>query len=207
MKPRTEETRKRILEATRHIIDTRGLSFARTKAIAKEARCAEGSIYTHFHDRSALLLSVFREALPRFSEALSGLAFRVGEGTVEENLKTVFLEFLPFYRQVAPLMGSLFSDLELLRDYQQSLSRSGKGPRTSQDHLAAYLKAEQRLGRVRANASVEFCSEIILGSCFQRAFREKFMEAPEGKKKGHSQRDSAFAEELAGAIARILGTG
>jgi AcrR family transcriptional regulator len=199
------EIQKRIVEATKHILESKGLSVATTRAIAKEAQCAEGSLYNHFKNRADLLLAVFRESVPRFSDALNSLAFRVGEETVEENLKTVFLEFLPFYRQVAPLMGSLFSELELLADYQRSLSTSGKGPRTSQDQLAAYLKAEQRLGRVSASANVEFCSEIILGSCFQRAFREKFMEARAGKKKEHSQNDSAFAEQLAEAMARILG--
>jgi AcrR family transcriptional regulator len=204
MKQSTEETRRRILEATRRILDSKGLSFATTKAIAKEARCAEGSIYTHFHDRADLLLSVFREGLPRFTEALSGLAFRVGEGTLEENLKAVLLDFLLFYRQSARLMGSLFSDLELLAKYQEMLAASGKGPRTSLDHLVACLKAEQRLGRVRAEANADFYAEIILGSCFQRAFRERFMEGQTKSKKDYSQEDSEFAKKLAEMMVRVL---
>jgi AcrR family transcriptional regulator len=204
MKSSSEETRRRILDAARRILDSKGLSFATTKAIAKQARCAEGSIYTHFHDRAELLLSVFREGLPRFSDALSGLSFRVGEGTPEENLKTVCLAFLSFYRESAPLMGSLFSDLELLATYQHSLAASGKGPHTSQDHLVAYLKAEQRLGRVRADADLDFCAEIILGSCFQRAFRDKFLERRTRNKKDYSERDSGFASGLADAIARVI---
>ncbi len=200
-----KEIQKRILDATKRLLESKGLSAATTKAIAKEARCAEGSLYNHFHDRADLLLSVFKDNLPRFSEALHGLAFRIGEGAVEENLKTVFLEFLRFYRQVAPLMGSLFSDLELLKKYQETLAAAGKGPKTSQDHLAAYLKAEQRLGRVRGDADVEFLSEMILGMCFQRAFRDKFMEPPTKKKRNYSQSDVAFAKKLAEAMARILG--
>jgi AcrR family transcriptional regulator len=200
------ETRRKILEATKRILESKGLSFAATKAIAKEARCAEGSIYNHFRDRADLVLSVFREGLPQFSEALSGLAFRVGERTIEENLEAIFLAFLPFYRQSAPLMGSLFSDLELLTNYQEALATSGKGPQSSQEHLAAYLRAEQRLGRVRAEADVEFCAEIILGSCFQRAFREKFTERRTKMKRDYSQSDSAFAKKLAEAMARVLGS-
>lgn len=204
MKPTVDQIRKRILEATRRILDSKGLSFATTKAIAKDANCAEGSIYTHFDNRADLLLAVFREGLPKFSEALSGLAFRVGEGTLKENLKAVFLDFLPFYRQSAPLMGSLFSDLELLAKYQEMLAASGKGPRTSQDHLVAYLKAEQRLGRVRAEADVDFYAEIILGSCFQRAFRDKFMERRTKSRKDYSQDDSEFAKTLAETMVRVL---
>jgi AcrR family transcriptional regulator len=205
MSSRPDETRERILEATKRILESKGLSFATTKAIARDAGCAEGSIYNHFRDRAELLLSVFREGLPAFSEALSGLAFRVGEGTIEENLKTVFLVFLPFYRQSAPLMGSLFSDLELLMNYQKTLAISSKGPQTSQNHLVAYLKAEQRLGRIREQADLEFCAEIILGSCFQRAFRDKFMGRRTKNKRDYSQSDSEFARKLSQAMAKALG--
>jgi AcrR family transcriptional regulator len=200
------QMQKNILEATKRILESKGLSFATTKTIAKEARCSEGSIYNYFHDRAALLLDVFKESLPRFSEALGGLAFRVGEGTVEENLRGVFLIFLPFYRQVAPLMGSLFSDLGLLRDYQKILKASGKGPPISQNHLEAYLRAEQKLGRVRADADVSFYSELMLGSCFQRAFREKFMGSVSGNKADSQESDSIYAGKMAESMSRAFGS-
>lgn len=81
-----------------------------------------------------------------------------------------------------------------MRKYQETLAASGKGPQTSQDHLVVHLKAAQRLGRVRAEADLNFCAEIILGSCFQRAFRDKFMEPRARKTKDYSQSDSEFAK-------------
>jgi hypothetical protein len=80
-----------------------------------------------------------------------------------------------------------------------------QGPQTSRGHLAAYLRAEQRLGRVRADAELEFCAEIILGLCFQRAFRQRFMEHRTTNKKDYSQSHSEFANTLADAMVRLLG--
>jgi len=201
------DMKSRILDAALRIIASKGLAFATTKEISNEAGCAEGSIYTHYHNRAELLLAVFRAKLPQFSEALNGLAFRVGEATIEETLKELFLVFLPFYRQTAPLMGSLFSDLDLLRDYQKTLGDSKSGPHTSQNHLIAYLKAEQRLGRVSAKADIVFLAEIMLGACFQRAFRETFMESPGRKAKASSNNDLEFSKSLARAMSTVLQSG
>jgi hypothetical protein len=101
-------------------------------------------------------------------------------------------------------LGSLFSDLGLLRDYQKTLKASGKGPPISQNHLEAYLRAEQKLGRVRADADVTFYSELMLGFCFQRAFREKFMGSVLGNKVDGQESDSIYAGKLAESMARVL---
>jgi AcrR family transcriptional regulator len=199
--------RERILEATKRILASKGLAWATTKAIAKDAGCAEGSLYNHFRDRTALLLAVFQESLPHFSEALHALPLRVGEGTVEETLKALFLTCVPFYRQVVPLMGSLFSDLALLEQYGKTLAASGQGPYTSHHHLIAYLKAEQRLGRIRPEADVTFFSEIMLGSCWQRAFRDRFLASLAKHPKqcsDYAESDVLFAAQLAEAMTRAL---
>ncbi len=198
------ETKRQILAAARHIIESKGLVSATTKAIAKEANCAEGSLYNHFHNRAELLLAVFKENLPLFSEALNGLAFKVGEETVEENFRDIFMVSLSFYRETAPLMGSLFSDRSLLEHYQKTLSTSKSGPQTSQGHLLAYLKAEQRLRRIDPSIDLTFLAEMMLGVCFQRAFREKFMEPPTQKNKDYLEDDQIFAEQLASMMAKIL---
>jgi AcrR family transcriptional regulator len=202
--PGGDDMQDRILKATRRILESQGLAYATTKAIAKEAGCAEGSLYVHFKNRGDLLLAVFKECLPQLLNPLSGLAFQVGEGTVEGNLKNLFIHFLPFYRQVAPLMGALFSDLSLLQSYQESLQTSGQGPHISKNHLSAYLKAEQRLGRIQSDVDIDFFSEVLMGGCFQRAFREQFS-GVDFKRKNFAKSDSEFATNLARAMAMALG--
>ncbi len=165
--------KERLIAATKKLIETKGLSAVSTRAIAREAGCAEGALYHHFKHLSDLLLAVFLESLPSFADTLAGLAFRVGEGSVRETLTDVFLKALAFYRQTLPLMGALFSDPHLLNKYQQALEEAGRGPHIPLNSLIAYLKAEQRLGRVRSDLNPPLFAELLLGSAFQRVFREQ----------------------------------
>jgi AcrR family transcriptional regulator len=166
--------KERLISAAKKLIETKGLSAVSTREIAREAGCAEGTLYNHFKNISDLLLAVFLESLPSFSESLTALAFRVGEGQVRETLTDAFVQALAFYRQTMPLMGALFSDPNLLSKYQQALEDTKRGPHIPLNYLIAYLKAEQRLGRVRSDLNPTLFAELFLGSAFQRVFREKF---------------------------------
>jgi hypothetical protein len=41
--------------------------------------------------------------------------------------------------------------------------------------LAAYLDAEERLGRVREDADSEAAAAMVLGACYQRAFFRSYL--------------------------------
>lgn len=59
-RPRSEDKRKRILDAATRVIVTQGLS-APTMGIAKEAGIANGSLFTYFETKSALLNQLYLE--------------------------------------------------------------------------------------------------------------------------------------------------
>jgi len=185
-----------LIAAAKKLIETKGLSAVSSREVTREAGCAEGTLYYYFNTIGDLLLAVFLESLPSFSESLTGLAFRVGEGQVREILAEVFVKALAFYRQTAPLMGALFSDPNLLREYQQALLKSKRGPHIPQDHLRAYLKAEQRLGRVRSDLDLALFAELFLGSAFQRAFREKFAGSVQNTFVSSASKDEQIARDV-----------
>ncbi len=193
-----------LISATKKLIETKGLSAVSTREVAREAGCAEGTLYHYFKNISDLLLAVFLESLPSFSESLTGLAFRVGESQVREILTEVFVKALEFYRQTAPLMGALFSDPNLLSSYQQALLKSERGPHIPQDHLIAYLKAEQRLGRVRSDLDLALFAELFLGSAFQRAFREKFAGSAKNTPVSSESSDKQSAREVVQLFAGLV---
>ena len=193
-----------LVSATKKLIETKGLSAVSTRVVAREAGCAEGTLYNYFKNISDLLLAVFLESLPSFSESLTGLAFRVGEGQVREILAEVFVKALAFYRQTAPLMGALFSDPNLLSNYQQALLKSKRGPHLPQNHLMAYLKAEQRLGRVRSDLDLALFAELFLGSAFQRAFREKFAGTVQNTSVSTASEDEQIARDVVQFFAGLV---
>ncbi len=63
------------------------------------------------------------------------------------------------------LLGGLFADTELLAAERDVLAGYGVGPLAVAGNLAACLKAEQDLGRVRPGADVEFAARVLLASC------------------------------------------
>ncbi len=52
------DKRRQILEAAERVFRAKGLAGATTREIARDAGCAEGTIYLHFEDRMALFSAV-----------------------------------------------------------------------------------------------------------------------------------------------------
>ncbi|MFI6314486.1 TetR/AcrR family transcriptional regulator [Nocardia fusca] len=173
--PRAQSTRIRILDAAAAVMSERGLAHATTKEIARAAGFSEATLYKHFQDKEDLFLTVMRERLPTdFVGHLAGLADRAGTGTVRVLLQEVAARALPFYRDLAPMLGAAFAQPDLLARHQEALSATGLGPHLALSALADYLRAEQRLGRLTERALPDALAALLLGACFQRAFLIEF---------------------------------
>jgi AcrR family transcriptional regulator len=168
-------TRERIIDAAAHVMGTRGLAAATTKEIARAAGFSEAALYKHFRDKEELFLCVLSERLPPLMSLLDELPERVGQGTVAANLQEVARAAMAFYDQSVPIAASLFSDPVLLAHHRQRLCASGAGPQRPFEVLAAYLKAEQRMGRLSRSAKPAAAAGLLLGACFQRAFVRSFV--------------------------------
>ena len=77
----TADLRSQILAAAQRVIQARGAASATTRAIAEEARCAEGSIYRYFTDKHALFHAVAGEHFTKFVELAETLPQRAGSST------------------------------------------------------------------------------------------------------------------------------
>jgi AcrR family transcriptional regulator len=171
-------TRAQLVDAAERVLRTRGLARATTKEIAREAGLAEGTLYLHFADKLDLVRAVHERLLPAFIEVVRHLPARAGSGTVEGNLTELARSALRLYRDVLPLGSSLFADPELLRRYRALLTGLGGGPHRAWEPVVAYLRAEQRLGRVAADADPAAAALLLLGACQQLVFVE-LMTGPE----------------------------
>jgi AcrR family transcriptional regulator len=170
-------TRQRLLDAAERVIRTKGLAAASTREIAREAGCADGTLYNHFADRADLFVTIFLDKLlPDYWDALSKLPYRIGEGTVQAHLEELAQIALAFYYKSGPLRAALFAEPELLERYREAL-RSPAHSR-NQEHpvnlLSAYLRAEQRLGRIGDRANPEIAAEVLFGTCANYALSKCF---------------------------------
>jgi AcrR family transcriptional regulator len=171
-------TRAQLVDAAERVLRSKGLARATTREIAREAGCAEGTLYLHFADKLDLVRAVHEKLLPAFIEMVSQLPERAGTRTVEANLTELARGALGLYRDMLPLGSSLFADPELLRRFRARLADQGAGPHRAWEPVVAYLRAEQALGRVTAGADPEAAALLLLGACQQLMFVE-LMTGPE----------------------------
>ncbi|HOF78065.1 MAG TPA: TetR/AcrR family transcriptional regulator [Smithellaceae bacterium] len=71
-------SRQNIIEATQRILQTRGLTRATTREIAREAKITEGLIYHHFKDKAELIYEVVETLVSETKDLLQNLPLRVG---------------------------------------------------------------------------------------------------------------------------------
>ncbi|HEY4791531.1 MAG TPA: TetR/AcrR family transcriptional regulator [Actinomycetes bacterium] len=176
--PPASRTREQLLDAAERVLRAKGLARATTKEIAREAGCAEGTLYLHFADKLDLVRAVHERLLPGFIEMVSHLPERAGTDTVEGNLTDLARSALGLYRDMLPLGSSLFADPELLERFRALLAERGGGPHRAWEPVVAYLRAEQALGRVRVDADPAAAALLLLGACEQLIFVE-LMTGPE----------------------------
>ncbi|MER5950919.1 TetR/AcrR family transcriptional regulator [Streptomyces sp. NPDC001904] len=193
--------RVRIVEAAHELMLSIGLARTTTKAIAQAAGCSEAALYKYFANKEELFVTVLNERLPKLGSLLDRLlAEGAGDSgrTVEENLRDIALEAALFYEQTFPMAASLYAEPKLKRRHEEVMRELGKGPHRPIQGLDAYLRAEQRAGRIGAGADTYAAASLLLGACAQRAFAYDM--SPDGK-------PPQPVDEFAAHIARTLLTG
>jgi AcrR family transcriptional regulator len=149
---RGSRTRQTLIQAALEVFGRRGYAQATTREIAQLAGVAEGTIYRHFPDKQALFHAVFVEAASGPLEQLRLFPDRAGTATLRDSLADL-LDLLGSMQEVtAPLMASLAADEVLAESFAAHVSHEGLeqfDPATPMTVTAAYVAAEQRLGRIR----------------------------------------------------------
>ncbi|MFC9246707.1 TetR/AcrR family transcriptional regulator [Streptomyces sp. NPDC057136] len=189
--------RVRIVEAAHELMLGIGLARATTKEIAKAAGCSEAALYKYFSSKEELFVTVLAERLPRLGTLLSHLTAEPGEGTVEENLTEIARRAALFYEQTFPMAASLYAEPQLKRRHEAAMREMDTGPHKPIQGVDAYLRAEQKAGRIHAEADTYAAASLLIGACSQRAFAYDM--APGGTP---PQPLDAFAASLARTLLR-----
>ncbi|NYI05738.1 TetR/AcrR family transcriptional regulator [Allostreptomyces psammosilenae] len=188
-------TRERILDAAAEILRTRGVVQATTKEIARAAEVSEPTLYKYFGDKERLLLAVLEERLP----GLSRVPLRPGEGDVEQNLAQLAHAVLDFYQRSIPMLGALLADPQRMAAHRVAMGRHGAGPDRPVTALAGYLRAEQAIGRLGADADPDAAASLLIGACFHEAFLRCYAHGP-----GATAAPRSVADGLARTLLRQL---
>ncbi|MEV5891262.1 TetR/AcrR family transcriptional regulator C-terminal domain-containing protein [Nonomuraea fuscirosea] len=134
-------------------------------------------------------LALLQDRLPLWLSILHDLSHRSGKGSVSDNLFPVALAGIDYYIDVQSAALPAFTSPNVTVRFRQAIRDTDLGPRTETTPLAAYLAAEQRLGRVRADADPEASARLLVAGCFHRAYIEMFVGADTGPTREASARE------------------
>jgi AcrR family transcriptional regulator len=167
MTSRGEATRTKLIEATRSVVREAGYAHASTRAIAKAAGVAEGTIYRHFPDKASLFFAAVMESNAPIIAWVTALPARAGKGMVEENLIDAAVHLVGLRDEILPFELAIAADPELAAHRRHVMAAAGNSlPPGPPEGLAAYLAAEQQLGRVRADVDPVEAAGLLLAVLF-----------------------------------------
>lgn len=196
-KVKTDDLRSGLIEAADQLLRTRGVAALTTRDIARAAGCSEGALYTHFAGKSELLLAVCQERLPDLRGMIGDLVSRVGSGSVERNLEVIIRATQDFMRELVPLTNAVAADHELRMRHREAFAGTVSPPRRTLEALAAYIAAEQRIGRVDASVPPQVFASMLIGACYASASAELVFGDPP-----HGMAPERYAKSLARALWR-----
>ncbi|MEV4109670.1 hypothetical protein [Nonomuraea sp. NPDC049695] len=120
-------------------------------------------------------LALLQDRLPFWMSILHDLSHRVGKGCVADNLLPVARAGIEYYIDVQSAALPAFTSPDVTVRFREAVRDTGLGPRTETAPLAAYLAAEQELGRVGPDVDPEASARLLIAGCFHRAYIEMFI--------------------------------
>lgn len=153
---RSQDTRRRVLEMAVSLREDRS-----------------GGSVDHF-------LALLQDRLPLWLSILHDLSYRIGKGCVADNLLPIARAGINYYIEVQSAALPAFTSPQVTVRFREAVRDTGLGPGTEVAPLAAYLAAEQDLGRIGPEVDPEASARLLIAGCFHRAYLEMFVGADAG---------------------------
>lgn len=166
-------TDERIVEAAREVFLEQGFS-ATTAEIARRAGISEGTLFKRFASKEDIFEEVV--GLRDYAAWREELAALVGVGDVRRNLERAALHFIETAGRILPNLMLIFSRGHAPA-HNPMLERLGNPIRHDADAVAAYLRAEVALGRVRP-VDADVTALTLMGTLTHYVHREHMTPDP-----------------------------
>lgn len=169
------DNRQNIIDATERLLHTHGLARLTTRAIASEAKVAEGLIYHHFKDKAELIFEVVETRVRETRHLMQNLPLEVGKSTLLKNLEGVLLSVYHAHYEITPIINTIFADQKLRVRLQEIVKERNIGPQYAIEGLDVYLAAEQRLGRLSDAVDTGALTKCLWMISIQSAMLDRWM--------------------------------
>jgi AcrR family transcriptional regulator len=156
------DVRERLFAAAERVLAREGTAGLTNRAVTEEADCAKGLLYNHFADLDDFVAQLVLDRFERIAAEVRPLPGQAGHGTVQDNLTRAALAMLG--ANGPAITAAAMSRQDVVQRVRQAWSAGAPGPGAVEDTLARYLEAEQRLGRVPANADCPMLALALAGT-------------------------------------------
>lgn len=158
--------RDHLVAAAAALIAERGSAGVTVRDIARAAGVADGALYNHFADRDELLALALRDHVQRVMAAARALP-APGTGSVAENLEAFVRSSVATLTKLTPVFAGFLDRPGVLQRFHVDFDPATT-PESLPGALADYLRGEQELGRVAADADVTAAATLLIGACHDR---------------------------------------
>jgi AcrR family transcriptional regulator len=213
-----QDLREYLIATAARLIDERGSAGLAVRDIAREARVADGVLYNYFTDKEDLLAHAL---LAHVGTVMFGMppVPEPGTGTVAENLELFIDAGMQVLARVTPAFAGLLSQPKVLAQIHEMIGHAafgvadeGEGARKGTPHdgetprglpqlLTEYLAAEQRLGRIDADADVDAAAKVIVGALHGQVLPSVLFSPPGTR----PTMPPGFARKIAETVLRGIG--
>jgi AcrR family transcriptional regulator len=173
-----QNLRDYLIATAARLIDQRGSAGLAVRDIAREAQVADGVLYNYFEDKEDLLVHALLAHVGNIMNSAPQLLPPPGEGTIAENLQAFIDGGIATLLRVTPAFAGLIAQPKVLARFHAMVggdpafdpasADSGEAARDDgrglPDLLTAYLRGEQRLGRIRADVDIDAAAALIVGA-------------------------------------------
>src|SRR5262249_31075101 len=162
------EAREQLFLAAERVLAREGPDGLTSRAITQEAGVANGLLFNHFGDLDGFLVQLILDRARRTAEQAWRLVPRAGTATVTGNLADAAAAVLQSGAFATAALALSRPSLVTPPPPPPRLQRQAAGPPTPLDDIqtpsAASLDAEQKLGRIAANADPETLALTLPGT-------------------------------------------
>ena len=161
--------RDQLFDAAERVLAREGPAGLTSRAVTDEAGVAKGLIYRYFADLDEFLAELTAARVRLAVASVSGLPDRAGRGTVTDNLSEALLALFGPGSHVPVITGIVTFRPSLMYRLHQVLDATSAFGELEAS-LAAYIEAEQRLGRLGPSADPFTEAAILLGAVHHLVF-------------------------------------
>lgn len=156
------DARAQLFAAAERVLACQGAGGLTSRAVTEEAGVAKGVLHRHFTDFDDFLAELVRDRITRVEAQTGELKESAGSGTLVSNLAEALADI--FKPVNLGLVSAVIARDELRSRLRTTTPRGLPILTEAGAGLAAYLEAEQRLGRVRPDADARALALTLIGT-------------------------------------------